>query len=121
MNLEDTSSYEARNTELSPPSIQTSRLFIHESGWRIDIKRGSDRVFCHMIAPGDDHHHRLLDGELYLFHGDERVCLNCAGRRGLIVDEPRLLREDRPGFVPESNQPPYPVPGTEPEPEPDRE
>lgn len=115
MNLKDTSSYEARRPELSPQPIQSPRLFIHESGWRIDIKRGSDRVFCHMIAPGEDYHHRLLDGELYLFHGDERVCLNCAGRRGLVSLDPKLLREDRPGFVPESNQAPYPVPEPDPE------
>lgn len=112
-NLEDTSSYEARRPELSPAPVLTSRLFIHESGWRVEIKRGSDRVFCHMIAPGEDYHHRLLDGEIYLLHGDERVCLNCAGRRGLVALQPRILREDRSGFVPESDQPPYPVPEAE--------
>lgn len=71
----------------SPP-----RLYIFEPGWRMKIKRDSHREFCYMMAPGQDYYHRLLDGELFLYHGDERLCLNCAGRRGIIAFEPRRLR-----------------------------
>jgi hypothetical protein len=46
-----------------------------------------------MMAPGQDYYHRLLDGEIYLFRGDERLCLACAERRGLLSFEPRGLRE----------------------------
>ena len=45
------------------------------------------------MAPGQDYYHRLLDGELYLFHGDERLCLACAERRGLLSYEPKGLRQ----------------------------
>ncbi len=63
------------------------RLFLHEPGWRVALKLGSDRIFCYMMAPGQDFYHRLLDGELYIYHGDERICLECAARRGLLTCE----------------------------------
>jgi hypothetical protein len=69
------------------------RIFLREAGWQIAQKHGSDRAFCHQIAPGDASYHRLADGEVYLHRGDERLCLPCAGRRGLLAHEPRLLRE----------------------------
>jgi hypothetical protein len=72
----------------SPPS----RLFLHEPGWQIAVKRGNEREFCYMMAPGQDYYHRLLAGEIYLYHGDERICLACADRRGLLSYEPQRLR-----------------------------
>ena len=69
-----------------------TRLYVFEAGWRVSIKRDSHREFCHAMAPGQDYYHRLLDGELYLHHGDERLCLACATRRGVIAFEPRQLR-----------------------------
>jgi hypothetical protein len=69
------------------------RLFLHEPGWTVGLKVGSEKVFCYMMAPGQDHYHRLLDGEIYLFHGDERLCLACAERRGLLTFEPRTLNQ----------------------------
>lgn len=68
------------------------RLFVFEPGWRVSIKQGSHREFCYAMAPGQDFYHRLLDGELFVHHGDERLCLSCASRRGLISFEPKLLR-----------------------------
>lgn len=83
---------------VSPPVENTtsrespSRLYVFEPGWRVSIKQGSHREFCYMMAPGQDYYHRLLDGELFLYHGDERLCLSCAVRRGIIAFEPRRLR-----------------------------
>lgn len=68
------------------------RLYIFEPGWRVTVKRGNHREFCHIMAPGQDFYHRLLDGEIYLTHGDERLCLSCAARQGIISFEPRRLR-----------------------------
>jgi hypothetical protein len=100
-----------------PPEIETSsrpasRLYLFEPGWRISIKRGSEREFCYQMAPGQDYYHRLLDGEIYLHHHDEKLCLACAVRRGLIAFEPRRLRNpidpsladfsDLPVFDPDS-------------------
>jgi hypothetical protein len=68
------------------------RLYVFESGWHVNIKRGNHREFCHIMAPGQDYYHRLLDGEIYLSHGEDRFCLNCAARQGIIAFEPRRLR-----------------------------
>jgi hypothetical protein len=75
------------------PTHNPHRLFLREPGWRIAVKSGSAREFCYMVAPGQDFYHRLLDLELYLYHGDERLCLSCAERRGLLSLEPKPLRE----------------------------
>jgi hypothetical protein len=75
------------------PTPDPHRLFLHEPGWRVELKAGSDREFCYMTAPGQDYYHRLLDGEVYLVRGDEKLCLACAERRGLLSYEPRTLRE----------------------------
>jgi hypothetical protein len=69
------------------------RLFLREPGWRVAIKRDSQREFCYMVTPGQDHYHRLAAGEIYLFRGDEKVCLPCADRYGLLEFSPRPLRE----------------------------
>ena len=68
------------------------RLFIHEPGWRVALKIGSVKSFCYQMAPGQDYYHRLLDGEVYLHHGDERLCIACAERRGLLTHAAKGLR-----------------------------
>ena len=75
------------------PQIDPLRLFVHEPGWRVALKIGSVREFCYAMEPGKDYYHRLHDGELYLYHGGERLCLACAARRGLLSPEPRRLGE----------------------------
>jgi hypothetical protein len=75
------------------PAPQPRRLFLFEAGWRIMLKVGSEREFCYMTAPGQDFYHRLLDGEIYLARAEEKLCLACAERRGLLSYEPRMLRE----------------------------
>lgn len=68
------------------------RIYLHEPGWRIGHKVGSAREFCYMMAPGQDYYHRLLDGEVYLYNSEERLCVACAERRGLLAHEPKGLR-----------------------------
>ena len=70
---------------------ELGRVFLHEPGWRIALKIGNVREFCYQMAPGQDYYHRLLDGEVYLHHGDERLCVACAERRGLLSHHPKLL------------------------------
>ncbi|WP_165067003.1 hypothetical protein [Paludisphaera rhizosphaerae] len=86
-------------TEPGPELQPGVRMYVHEPGWRVTIKRGSDRVFCHTMTPGQDYYHRLLDGELYLHQDDERVCLACASRRGIISYEARRLPDEAPKFL----------------------
>jgi hypothetical protein len=74
------------------------RLFLFEPGWRIARKSNSEREFCYQIAPGQDYYHRLLDGEIYLHRADEKICLPCAARRGLLSYDPKSLREPISGL-----------------------
>lgn len=69
------------------------RLFLLEPGWRVGQKVGSSREFCYMMAPGQDYYHRVYDGEILIQRGDERLCLACAERRGLLSFAPKGLRQ----------------------------
>lgn len=72
---------------------KTPRLFLRESGWKILIKPDHDRLFCYMTYPGETHYHRIVQGEIYLVNDDEKICLPCAERRGLLGFEPYRLSE----------------------------
>ncbi len=74
------------------------RMFLREPGWQVALKVGSERVFCYVTNPGEDFYHRLLDGEIYLFRGEEKVCLPCASRQGFLDHEPRILRDPNRGL-----------------------
>jgi hypothetical protein len=45
------------------------------------------------MAPGQDFYHTLLANEIYVHQGTEKLCLGCAIRRGVVVFEPKKLRE----------------------------
>ena len=82
-----------------PPPPETAnprRLFLYEPGWKIAMKVGSEREFCYAMAPGEDYYHRLLDGEVFLFNNEERLCLACAERRGLLSFKSKGLKEPVP-------------------------
>jgi hypothetical protein len=86
------------------PAFEPRRLYLREPGWRITVKQGNLREFCYMTAPGQNYYHRLRDGELIVYSPEERLCAACAQRRGLLTDEPKLLRESTlhrglPGLV----------------------
>jgi len=83
-----------------------SRLFLLESGWRVGIKTDSQRAFCFMMAPGQDFYHSLLDGEIFLHRGEQRFCMACAVRRGLVALRPKQLPEV--GVVVSANLEPIP-------------
>jgi hypothetical protein len=73
--------------------VRPHRIFLFEPGWKIGVKTGSHREFCYAVAPGQDFYHRLIDGEVFLFHQDEKLCFACAMRRGLITFQPKRLRD----------------------------
>jgi hypothetical protein len=75
------------------PTIPPFRMYLTEPGWRIGVKSGSMREFCYMKAPGQDFYHRLLDSEVFLQRAEEKLCLACASRRGLLASEPKRLHE----------------------------
>lgn len=83
----------AKVPKQEPAALRTPRLFLREPGWRVVLKVGSDRLFCYMTQPGDAHYHRIVDGEIHLVRDDEKICLPCAERRGLLSFEPKKLRD----------------------------
>lgn len=76
-----------------PAVLRTPRLFLREPGWKVVLKVGSERLFCYMTQPGETYYHRIVDGEIHLVRDDEKICLPCAERRGLLAFEPKRLRE----------------------------
>ncbi|RUL86279.1 hypothetical protein [Tautonia sociabilis] len=81
-----------------PEETLVPRVFLREPGWKVGMKVGSEREFCHAIAPGDDAYHRLSDGELFVYSPEEKLCLPCAERRGLLHFEPKRLRNSMQTF-----------------------
>jgi hypothetical protein len=82
----------ATTAELDDIARKTPRLFIHEPGWKVGQKTDASREFCYMIAPGDTWHHRLRNGEIIVSRAEEKLCLRCAARRGLLSFEAKNLR-----------------------------
>jgi hypothetical protein len=85
----------AREHTPADEAQEPRRIYLHEPGWRIGHKVGSTREFCYMMAPGQDYYHRLLDGEVYLYNREERLCFACAERRGLVSRQAKGLRDSR--------------------------
>ncbi len=75
------------------PVAPARRLFLFERGWKVCVKTDSHREFCHAMAPGQNFYHRLLDGEIFLVRAEEKLCFDCAWRRGLLTGAPKRLRE----------------------------
>jgi hypothetical protein len=70
-----------------------SRLFLFDTGWHAEVKANSLREFCTSMTPGQDYYHTLLANEIYVHQGTEKLCLPCAIRRGIVLFEPRRLRD----------------------------
>ena len=94
--------FDPNDPAIEPIEPDVPRLFLREPGWRVGLKVGSAREFCHSTAPGEDAYHRLSDGELFLYSPEERLCLPCADRRGLLHYEPKGLRKPMLTFEVES-------------------
>jgi hypothetical protein len=73
--------------------IMSRRMYLSEPGWRIAVKSDSHREFCYSMMPGQDFYHRLLEGEIFLHRHEEKLCLACASRRGLLLAARKRLRE----------------------------
>ncbi len=84
------------NSGAGEPSLP--RIFLREPGWHVTVKVGSEKTYCYQMLPGEDFYHRLYDGELMVNRGDERLCIPCAERRGLITFAPRPLRDQVGGL-----------------------
>ena len=53
--------------------------------WTAHVKSNSTKEYCYTKMPGEEHFHLLVKGEIYLQHQDEKLCLNCAMRQGVLT------------------------------------
>ncbi len=73
-----------------------TRLYIPESQvWTARVKASWEKEYCYAKFPGQDYLHLLLNGEIFLESKDERLCLTCALRRGIVTTD-RLYWQNRP-------------------------
>lgn len=74
---------------MSEPPIERlpdERLYVlHPEEWSVRMKTDWVKEYCYQQAPGQDFFHALAKGELYLQRDHEKLCLNCAWRRGLLT------------------------------------
>ena len=61
------------------------RLYVSTpEGLQAHLKHGWEKEYCYLQNPGEDYFHLLVNGEIYLQRGNEKFCLNCALRRGIV-------------------------------------
>ncbi|MBI1345027.1 hypothetical protein GC163_01920 [bacterium] len=71
------------------------RLYAPDSeDWTAHIKNDSEKIYCYQKNPGEDYFHLIVNGELYLASGTEKLCLRCALRRGVVTTD-RLFWQHR--------------------------
>ena len=92
VNAIDSVAVDTQSAAEQPPALQATssavdeRLYVPESeNWQARIKTNGERDYCYSATPGQDYFHLLLQGEIYLESGDEKLCLNCARRRGVMT------------------------------------
>lgn len=72
----------------SNPFFETDRrLYLPLSDdWQVRVHKGI-RAYCSYQNPNESWFHLIVDGELYLQSGDEKICLNCALRHGVLTTD----------------------------------
>lgn len=74
---------------LDPPreqDVPDIRIYVAQpDGWTGHVKQSWDKEYCFHKKPGEDYFHLLMHGEVYLQHDDEKVCLQCALRNGIVT------------------------------------
>lgn len=67
------------------PASADRRLYIPDAHWLVRVMTGVERVYCFQQAPGEEYYHLIVPGEIYVQSGTEKLCLNCALRRGVVT------------------------------------
>lgn len=67
------------------------RVYVTETGWKPMFHSDGTRLFCFVQRDGEEGHHLIAHGELFLRKVDESYCLNCAIKRGIVVTKRPVL------------------------------
>ena len=71
----------------SPPEVDRRVYIPAPEGWQAHLKTDWEKDYCHLRAPGQEYFHLLLQGEVYLQYGSQKICLSCAVRRGIATHD----------------------------------
>ena len=83
-------------------SVDPRMYFKFTDGWAAHVKQTWEKQYCYGKFPGEEYHHLLLKGEIFVQRDDEKLCLSCALRRGhLTFDRLHWQRHE----VPELSEP----------------
>ena len=85
------------------PAADDCRMYHPDAeGWFAHIQRETERQYCYAKAPGQDYFHLIIPGEIFIQKGDEKLCLMCAVRMGVLTanrlfwQSPKRKGEKRP-------------------------
>lgn len=78
---------ESHSDRAAEPKDNDRRLYVLDQDWSVAVNRGSTAHYCYLQNPGEDYFHLILDGEVYLNNSDEKLCLNCALRQGILTTD----------------------------------
>jgi hypothetical protein len=70
---------------VSPPAADLRMYVPDHQRWTVRIMSGVEREYCYQQAPGQNYYHLIVPGEIYVQCGTEKLCLNCALRRGVVT------------------------------------
>jgi hypothetical protein len=83
------------NEATSAGDVSDVRLYVVDPAeWKACIKQDSEKMYCYQKNPGEDYFHLIINGEVYLVRGDEKLCLRCALREGIATTD-RLFWQHR--------------------------
>jgi len=72
-----------------------TRLYVTDArDWEAHVKHDSAKIYCYQKNPGEEFFHLIVNGEIYLTKGDEKFCLRCALRDGVVTTD-RLFWQNR--------------------------
>lgn len=79
----------------SAADVPDVRVYVVDAqSWQARVKFDSEKIYCYQKNPGEDFFHLILNGEVYLTHGDEKFCLRCALRNEILTTD-RLFWQHR--------------------------
>lgn len=78
-------SSDSPHNQIDVPDV---RVYVTDAElWQAHIKPDSEKMHCYQKNPGEDFFHTIAKGEIYLVGGDEKLCLRCALRRGVVTQD----------------------------------
>ncbi|OYW22872.1 MAG: hypothetical protein B7Z55_04135 [Planctomycetales bacterium 12-60-4] len=81
-----TSAGELDASQVADDSVPDVRLYVPDpASWTAHVKYDSEKIYCYQRNPGENYFHLILSGEIYLVCGNEKLCLRCALRRGVVT------------------------------------